>query len=57
MFHLGEYADQRRVSKLFIAGAVGYKSTVLLLRQAQLTDSSVGVLNVASLANTAPTVH
>lgn len=32
MFHLGEYADQQRILKLFIAGAECYKSTVLLLR-------------------------
>lgn len=37
MFHLGGYADQRRVLKLFIAGAVCYKSTILLLRHATFT--------------------
>lgn len=39
MLHLGEYADQQRVLKLFIAGAECYKSTVLLLRYAQMTIS------------------
>lgn len=34
VFHLGEYADQRRVFKEFIAGAESDKSTVLLLRYA-----------------------
>ncbi len=37
MFHLGGYADQQRVLKLFIAGAQGYKSTVLLVRYAPFT--------------------
>lgn len=32
MFYLGEYADQQKVLKQFIAGAASHKSTVLLLR-------------------------
>lgn len=35
--HLGEYADQQEVLKLFIAGAERHKSTVLLLRYAPFT--------------------
>lgn len=37
MFHLEGYADQRRVLKLFTAGARCYKSSVLPLRYAPLT--------------------
>lgn len=37
MFHLGEYADQQKVLKRFIAGAEHHKSTVLLLGYAPFT--------------------
>lgn len=37
MFHLGKYADQQEVLKLFIAGAERHKSTVLLLRYVPFT--------------------
>lgn len=59
MFHLGGYADQQKVLKLFIAGAERRKSTVLLLRYAPFNCliSSGGPLNVSPLANATLPVH